>query len=465
MTEDWNQRLRELATEEDVPGATLAVWAGGRQSAAAHGVLNAATGVAATPDSLFQIGSITKLWTATMIMQLIDEGRMSLDTTIARVLPGVRLGSDSPGSPDGAAGARRAEDEITIRHLLTHTGGIDGDVFADTGRGDDCVERYVAGLAGVDRIFPPGAAYSYCNSGFVLLGRIIEVLDGREWDQSLRERLVRPLGLSRTVTLPEEAIVHRVATGHRGHPHHDQPVSVWGLPRSIGPAGNIVASAADVLAFARMHLAGGVTAGGARLLSAASVAAMQPVQAEIPSRGDRADAVGLAWRLNRWSGREVIGHDGGTIGQSAFLRADPVTGIAACLLTNSPEAQGLFRRLFSEIFGHYAGLTPPAVPEPVAGPPATDLRRHAGRYERVSRRHDVSLRDGRLHVVSSMTGDRAALSDDTSEEFDLYPADGTGDVFVGRLRDDHEWSALIFGQLPDQTPYMYFGGRITPRAG
>jgi CubicO group peptidase (beta-lactamase class C family) len=462
MTGSWAGRLRELAIEEHVPGATLAVWADGRQSVAAHGVLNAATGVSATPDSLFQIGSITKLWTATMIMQLIDEGRLSLDTTVAQVLPGVRL---AVSGDDGARGADGAEAEITIRHLLTHTSGIDGDIFADTGRGADCLERYTAGLAGATRIFAPGAAYSYCNSGFVLLGRIIEVLDGREWDESLRERLIRPLGLTRTVTLPEEAIVHRAATGHREHPHHDQPVSVWGLPRSIGPAGNIIASAADVLTFARMHLDGGVTPDGARLLSAGSVAAMRPAQVELPILGDRADAVGLTWRLNRWSGGPVIGHDGGTIGQSAYLRADPGSGVAACLLTNSPEADVLFRRLFAEIFGEYAGFTLPAGPEPVAGAPAADLRRHVGRYERTSRRHDVSLRDGRLHVISLMTGDRAALGDDTSEEFDLHPADGTGDAFVVRRYDHQPWSALIFGRLGDRTPYLYLGGRITPRAG
>jgi hypothetical protein len=181
--------------------------------------------------------------------------------------------------------------------------------------------------------------------------------------------------------------------------------------------------------------------------------------------GDRADAVGLTWRPNRWRGGPVIGHDGGTIGQSAFLRADPDSGVAACLLTNSPEADGLFRRLFAEVFGEYVGLTMPTGPEPFDGPPAGDLHRHADRYERTSRRHDVSLRDGRLRVVSSMTGDRAALGDDTSEEFDLHPADGTGDAFVGRLYDHRPWSALIFGRLADTTPYMYLGGRITPRVG
>jgi CubicO group peptidase (beta-lactamase class C family) len=451
VTDNWAARLHELAAQEDIPGAALAVWAGGVESVAAHGVLNAATGVSATPDSLFQIGSITKLWTATMIMQLAQEGRLSLDTTVAQLLPGLRLGADG------------AEAEVTVRHLLTHTSGIDGDIFADTGRGADCVERYADGLAVAARVFPPGAAYSYCNSGFVLLGRIIEVLDGREWDASLRERLIGPLGLARTVTLPEEAILHRAATGHREHPREDQPVSVWGLPRSMGPAGLITASASDVLTFARMHLDGGVTAYGTRLLSQSAVAAMREPRHAIPSLGDRADAVGLAWRLNRWDGRTVMGHDGGTIGQSAFLRADPQSGVAACLLTNSPEAEGLFRRLFSEVFGEHAGIGMPAGPEPVTGPPAADLRRHTGRYERTSRRIDVSLRDGRLRMVGTMTGDRAALGDDLTQEVDLYPADATGDAFVGRLRDDQPWGTLIFGRLADQAEYLYQNGRITPK--
>jgi CubicO group peptidase (beta-lactamase class C family) len=455
MSDDWAGRLHDLAAQEEVPGAALAIWADGRQTVAAHGVLNAATGVSATPDSLFQVGSITKVWTATMIMQLSDEGRLSLDTTVAKLLPGVRLGTEG------------TEGEVTVRHLLTHTSGVDGDIFADTGRGDDCVERYTEGLAEVAQVFPPGSAYSYCNSGFVLLGRIIEVLDGRGWDASLRERLIAPLGLTRTVTLPEEAILYRAATGHREHPHERQPVSVWGLPRSVGPAGLITATASDVLTFARMHLDGGVTTDGTRLLSAASVAAMQPAQAEMPGLGERADAVGLTWRLNRWDGRTVIGHDGGTIGQSAFLRADPESGVAACLLTNSPEAQGLFRRLFSEIFAEYSGITIPAGPEPEPGPPWQDQGRHAGRYERTSHRYDVSVRDGRLHVVSSMTGELAAVSDDTSQEFDLYQADapgvGLGDAFLCRPRDHEPWSSLIFGRLADATPYLHLGGRLTPK--
>jgi CubicO group peptidase (beta-lactamase class C family) len=79
---------------------------------------------------VFQVGSITKIWTATMIMQLVDEGLLSLDTTVSEVLPGARLGTADVGG------------QVTVRHLLTHTSGIDGDVFTDTGRGDYCVERF-----------------------------------------------------------------------------------------------------------------------------------------------------------------------------------------------------------------------------------------------------------------------------------------------------------------------------------
>jgi CubicO group peptidase (beta-lactamase class C family) len=449
----WTARLHDLATHEGVPGATLGIWADGREILAAHGVLNAATGVTTTVDSLFQIGSITKVWTATMIMQLADEGRLSVDAPVGRVLPGVAV-----GRPDASA-------EITIRHLLTHTGGIDGDIFTDTGRGGDCVERYVGELAQAARIFPPGAAYSYANSGFVLLGRIIEVLDGQEWDASLRQRLIRPLGLDRTVTLPEQAILHRAATGHRQRPHQDDPVSVWGLPRSLGPAGLITASAHDVLAFARLHLGQGVTPDGTRLVSEASAAAMQQPQADIPGVDGRGDAVGLTWRLNRWDDRQIIGHDGSTIGQTAYLRIDPQAGVAACLLTNSAESQGLYQRLFSEIFRACAGITVPAGPEPATGPVDVDLRRHAGRYERTSWRYDVAVRDGRLHVIPGMTADREALSDDEPEEFDLYPADATGDHFVARLYDGDPWSPVVFGRLGDQTPYIYASGRVTLRVG
>ncbi len=330
---NWTARLNELASRAGVPGATLGIWSDGQEVLAAYGVLNTATMVPVTTDSLFQVGSITKIWTATMIMQLVDEGRLSLDTTVAAALPGTRLGAGDVG------------DRVTVRHLLTHTSGIDGDLFTDTGRGDECVERYVGLLAETPSVFGPGAAYSYCNCGYVVLGRILETLDGQSWDESLRERLTAPLPATRTVTLPEEAIMHLAAVGHRPC---GTPVQVWGLPRSVGPAGLITATAGDLLTFARLHLDGGVTADGKRLLSEASVAAMQAPCAAIPEFSSPGSAIGLGWRLSRWGGRTIIGHDGDTVGQSAYLRIDPEAGVAVCLLTNSAESETLYRELFSE---------------------------------------------------------------------------------------------------------------------
>jgi CubicO group peptidase (beta-lactamase class C family) len=450
----WTTCLGELARQARVPGAVLGIWADGQEILAGCGVLNRATRVRVSTDSVFQVGSITKLWTATMIMQLIDAGLLSLDTTVAEALPGLRLG------------AADIADQVTVAHLLTHTSGIDGDIFTDTGRGDDCLARYVGLLDRASSAFPPGGAYSYCNSGWVLLGRMIEVLDGRSWDDSLAERLCAPLELAQTVTLPEEAILHRAAVGHR---RGGVPVRVWGLPRSVGPAGLITAAPHDLLTFARFHLDGGLTPDGKRLLSEASVAAMQQPRAVIPDFGSPGGAIGLGWRVDRWDGRAIIGHDGDTVGQSAYLRIDPQARVAACLLTNSGQSGSLYRAVFTEVFGSLAGVCMPTCPRPAvedAGDPETpDLGRLAGRYERASRRLDVSVRDGGLHVVLTPTGALAALIDSQPVELSLYPADASGLNFVCRTHDDQPWSPLSFGALADGTPYLFLGGRITPRVG
>jgi len=447
---NWTNRLRDLATEAHVTGAVLGIWHNGEEVRAAHGVLNASTGIPVTIDSLFQLGSITKLWTATMIMQLVDEGLLTLDTTVAEALPGVRLG------PAGTAG------QVTVQHLLSHTSGIDGDIFTDTGRGDDCVERYVDLLAGAATVFPAGTTYSYSNCGYVLLGRIIEVLDGQSWDESLRSRLGGPLALTKTVTLPEEAILHRAAVGHHGS---GVPVRTWSLPRSVGPAGLITATVADLLTFARLHLDEGIAPDGKRLLSEASVAAMQAPAAAIGDFSSPGAAVGLGWRLSQWDGRTVIGHDGDTVGQSAYLRIDPATGVAACLLTNSAESQALYQGLFSEVFADLAGVTVPTVPGPadpvrVAGP---DCTRYAGRYERASRRFDIRVRDGQLLLVVTMTGNLASLIESEPEELVLHPADDSGDRYMVRSRAADPWIPVSFGELADGTAYAFMGGRVTPR--
>ena len=234
--EHWGQRLTTLAQRHKVPGAQLGIlrYVEGQpddQVVASHGVLSLRTQQPATANSLFQIGSITKVWTATVVMQLIDEGRLTLETPVADVLPGLRLAD---------AEVTRA---VTVRHLLTHTSGIDGDVFTDTGRGDDCLERYVALLADVAQNHPLGVTWSYCNSGYSAARADHRAADRRTWDAALRDRLFKPLGLDRTVTLPEEALLFGTAVGHvddEEQRRRSRPCG--GLPRSVGPAGLITAT-------------------------------------------------------------------------------------------------------------------------------------------------------------------------------------------------------------------------------
>jgi len=196
---------------------------------------------------------------------------------------------------------------------------------------------------------------------------------------------------------------------------------------------------------------------------------MQLAGALIPEFSLPGSAVGLGWRLSRWGDRTIIGHDGDTIGQSSYLRIDPEAGVAACLLTNATESESLYRQVFSEVFGTLTGATMPGPPGPAPASPrdgwAPDLGRHAGHYERVSRQFDVSVRDGQLRMVLTMTGHLAALTASEPEDLLLHPADASGTRFVVRSRDDEPWVPLSFGQLGDGTPYIYLGGRVTPRTG
>jgi CubicO group peptidase (beta-lactamase class C family) len=446
---EWRERLTELMAEHRVPGATLGILHGGTITATGAGVLSKATGVDVTHDSLFQIGSITKVWTATLVMQLVDEGVLDLDAPVADVLPGFQVAD---------AGVTRT---VTTRHLLTHTSGIDGDVFTDTGRGDDCLERYVAGMAEIAQNHPLGATWSYCNSGYVLLGRIVEHLTGGTWDAALRKRLIEPLGLAATVTLPEEAIVHRVAVGHVAEPGDEPvPTTTWGLPRSCGPAGLITASVHDVLEFSRMHLDGGRADGGAEVLSAASVEAMGRKEADLPDRYTLGDSWGLGWIRFGWGGERLLGHDGNTIGQSATLRVLPAKGLAVAMLANGGNTNDLFHDLHREIFGEAAGVEKPGPLEPPSTAPAIDPTAYVGRYERAGLTTEVLERDGRLSLRSTITGPIAELVPEPVHEYPLVPVEPG--LFAMRPPETTTWLAVTFYSLPDGSRYVHYGARANP---
>jgi CubicO group peptidase (beta-lactamase class C family) len=441
--------LEERARRYKVPGAVLAVMKGNETFERAAGVVNANTGVETTTDSVFQIGSITKTFTATQVMQLVEAGRVELDRPIWGYLPEFNV-----GDPE-------ATTEITVRQLLTHTSGIDGDFFEDTGRGEDCVERYLLALRAVPQLHAPGHMFSYCNAGFVVLGRLIEKLTGKSWDRALRDSLLGPLGTRKMGTQPEEAILYRAAVGHMPHPETQQPqvVPIWRLNPSNGPAGATpFATAGDLLRFARLHLDGGKAADGTAVLSEASARSMLERQVELPE-ASMASAWGLGFMLFDW-GTPVFGHDGGTIGQASFLRILPEHDVAVALLTNGGSPLELYRDVFNAVLGEVAGISLPPLPEPHPDV-RLDLERYAGRYERLSSRVDVEVADGRLRFRSR--GLRGMLRALPPEAGTAEPANGR--VFVARLDRGGPPYAIAFLE-PDaagRPRYLFAGGRLNPR--
>jgi CubicO group peptidase (beta-lactamase class C family) len=226
----WN--LGDLLAEHGVPGAQVAVLADGEVLDEAAGVLSLRTRVETTTDSVFKIGSITKVWTATLVRQLVDDGVLDLDRPVRDHLPGFRLGDPA------------ATGSLTARHLLTHTGGVDGNHVVDTGRDDGALGRFVATLADVDHFLPPGTVFSYSNSGYAVLGRLVEVLRGKPFHAVLRERLVAPLDLHTVATDADEAILHRAAVGHVEAGGELVPTTRWAVSYSTAPSGSHLAMSA-----------------------------------------------------------------------------------------------------------------------------------------------------------------------------------------------------------------------------
>jgi len=366
-----DEQLPALAKQHGVPGAALGVLADGEVVDTATGVLSMATGVEATPDSVFQIGSTTKLWTASLVMQLVDEGLLDLDQPVRRYLPEFRIA-------DEAAAA-----SITARQLLSHTAGFEGDIFTDTGKGDDCLEKFVLTLGDTPQLFPPGERFSYNNAGYCVLGRLIEVLRQKPFDDCLREGLFTPLGLTHAASGPYEAILFRAAVGHV-RPAPDaalQPAPVWALARSNAPAGSMLAMRPrDLLAFAQMHMSAGRAADGTAVLSPDAVTLMHEPYVELPRLGLMGDAWGLGPELFRTPQGLLIGHDGNTIGQAAFLRFFPGKGVAVALLTNGGDTFALYRDIFGHLLAELAGVVLPPLPTPPATPQRIDAGRYVGTY-------------------------------------------------------------------------------------
>jgi CubicO group peptidase (beta-lactamase class C family) len=446
------QTLVETAGAHGVPGAVAGVLLDDEIEVVTWGTANAATGVDATPDTLFQIGSLTKIYTATLLCQVVGAGVIGLDEPVRAQLQEFAVAD--PG----------ATIEITPRHLLAHTSGIHGDHLIDTGWNPDALERYVATLFGLGQIHAPDETYSFCNTGFGVVGRLIEVATGEHFDRALRRRLTRPLGVRSTLTLPQHALLHRVAVGHEHAPGGTPtPVRRWPLTRSNGPMGGILATAADVLAFSRLHLAGGVALNGTELLPASTVEAMAEPQVESPLP-DEDQA--LAWTMRHWDGLTCLGQDGDTFGQRSYLRVVPARRFALVLFTNSSTGAQVAHDLVPAVAGDLLEVAVPPGAETGPAGELNDPAAYVGVYDRLHQRVEVTEGDAhRLEMRVEPSGILQQLGRDAAQVV-LVPVDTERGIFRTALPDTGLDEAVVFTPpADDQPPALYLQGRLHRREG
>ena len=379
--------LADLAAEHGPPGVVCGVLAGDEVEIVTYGVTNITTGAPVIPTTLFQLGSISKAYTATLVMQAATAGVISLDESVRAQLQEFTVAD--PG----------ATIEITPRHLLTHTSGIEGDHLIDTGWNADALTRYVATLAGLGQIHPTDQAYSFCNTGYAVTGRLLEVATGEHFDRVLRRRLARPLGCRATLTLPHHALLQSVAVGHvqtRGGEATRQPR--WALSRANGPMGGIMAPAGELLDFARMHLSGGRGPDGTDLLPPGAVEAMQQPHTETPVPGEEQ---ALGWTVTRWGDHPCLGLEADTFGQRAMLRVVPGRDFAVCVMANSPTGAPLAQRLVEQVARDVLDVDASGGLPAAAGAPAGvgGLASLAGTYDRLHQRIVVSVAESEVPGV------------------------------------------------------------------
>ena len=210
-----------------------------------------------------------------------------------------------------------------------------------------------------------------------------------------------------------------------------------------------------------MHLSGGIAPDGTRLLSDESATAMTEKQAEVPDKYLLGDSWGLGWIRFGWDGRRLVGHDGNTIGQAAFLRVLPDEGLAVTLLTNGGHTADLYRELYREIFAELAGVAVPGTLEPPAEAVSVDVTAHLGRYERESVRIDVLQGDDGPVLRTEVTGEIAAMVPDPINEYPMLGVDEN--LFVVRPPETETWIPVTFYSLSSGESYMHFGARATPK--
>jgi hypothetical protein len=193
------------------------------------------------------------------------------------------------------------------------------------------------------------------------------------------------------------------------------------------------------------------------------VADMQAFHAEVPDKHVLGDSWGLGWIRFDWNGARLYGHDGNTIGQAAFLRVHPESGVAVTLLTNGGHTRDLYQDLYREIFAELSGVRMQEPVQPPAEPVDVDITPFLGTYERASVRTEVYVGDdGNPMMRTTVLGPLAELEPDPVDEYSLIAL--SENEFALRQPGTQTWITVTFYALPTGEEYVHFGARATPKA-
>jgi CubicO group peptidase (beta-lactamase class C family) len=312
-SEDFAAVVRRTQAELRLPSLSAAVGRGDELVwAEAVGLANVERGREATTEDQYMVGSITKTFTAAAVLQLAEAGQLDLDEPLDRHLPG------------SAHGATR------IGRMLSHLSGLQrepGEIWETLDFPDR--EQLVAGLADAEQVLAPGERWHYSNLAYALLGEVVARRSGMEFERYVEERLLAPVGLTRTTWRPAEP----AARGYFVEPYSDSVRPEPGVEkRAFSAAGALWSTPTDLCRWAAF-----LAAPDEAVLSTASAEAMREVQ--VMAESERWSAgYGRGLQLVRDGDRVFAGHGGATIGFRAGFLFAPQERIAAAVLANSGTA-------------------------------------------------------------------------------------------------------------------------------
>ena len=387
---DFRQLGEQVVSVMDrlgIPGVAVGVLRDGEEHCAGFGITNVEAPVPVDPHTLFQIGSITKTMTGTIAMRLVEAGKLALDVPVRTYLPELALRDET------------AATNVTMRHLLSHTGGWLGDYFDDTGRGDNALATIVGRLADLPQWTPLGETFSYNNAGFYLAGRVIEVVTGKPYETVAREMLLDPLGMDEAFFAAEDCISRRVAVGHNAGKEGATVARPWALARAANPVGGLSASVRSMLRYARFQLGDGTAPDGTPLLRPQSLDAMQT---PATPAGSGAGAVGITWMIKSLDGFKTVRHSGGTNGQISLFLLVPEKQFALVILTNADRGGEWTPEIAAWALRHYCGIAEAEfTPRELT---AAGLAEYAGIYRGALSDIEITVEGERLVLQSRPKG-------------------------------------------------------------